>query len=511
MNKQFTGFGAFKADDALKTSVSEKILAGAAERPARRAIPKKAIVSVAACLAIAIAGAAIYNAVPLMKTKSESLVNGLSAKTDDAKNTADELEYTDDLIDKDITPAGEEPDGTGADGTGGEALGGTSAAAGDEKSASGAASTASRATSATASKKSMTAPDATKGDAASGSNGTQAAAGLLTAKEWNDNLNFSYWVNLIGQDGMFRSFAAKWGINLINRIAVTVKNGSNLVCGAKVVLKSSDGSALWSAVSDNNGKAYLFYNFANKNEVPFSVSVTSGGATLASVNTSEVQNGQLTIEVKNHQNAQKALDLMFVIDTTGSMGDELSYLQTELADIINRAKTQNGNYTTRLSVNFYRDVGDDYVVRPFPFTTDINSAVKNLMAQKANGGGDFEEAVEQALHNAIHEHEWSDAATAKLLFLVLDAPPHGDAAEKMRSLTKDAAAKGIRIIPVTASGIDKNTEFLMRAIDMATGGTYVCLTNDSGVGNGHIEPSTGESQVYKLNDLLVKIIGDYMS
>ena len=54
------------------------------------------------------------------------------------------------------------------------------------------------------------------------------------------------------------------------------------------------------------------------------------------------------------------------------MGDELNYLKMELDDIITRVKNDNANIPIRLSVNFYRDEGDDYVVRENPLTTDID-------------------------------------------------------------------------------------------------------------------------------------------
>ncbi|MDD4641760.1 MAG: hypothetical protein PHF92_10450, partial [Bacteroidales bacterium] len=68
---------------------------------------------------------------------------------------------------------------------------------------------------------------------------------------------------------------------------------------------------------------------------------------------------------------------------------------------------------------------------------------------------------------------------------------------------------GIKIIPITASGIDKETEFLMRLMAMATNGSYVFITNDSGVGNEHIQASVGEYQVELLNKLMVRLIKKY--
>ena len=99
------------------------------------------------------------------------------------------------------------------------------------------------------------------------------------------------------------------------------------------------------------------------------------------------------------------------------------------------------------------------------------------------------------------------------MFLVLDAPPHDDEQikQQVREEIRLAAEKGIRIIPVAASGIDKSTEFLLRSFSLATDGTYIFITDDSGVGDPHLKPTVGEYQVEKLNDLLVRLIFQYTS
>ena len=200
---------------------------------------------------------------------------------------------------------------------------------------------------------------------------------------------------------------------------------------------------------------------------------------------------------------------MFVIDTTGSMGDELSYLQVELADVIERVRQAVGQSVKfRVSVNFYRDAGDDYVVRPFPFTEDIDAAIEDLNQQSANGGGDWPEAVDAGLSDAIEGHDWSESAVARLCFIVLDAPPHeGDEVlADVQGSVEAAAQRGVRIVPLAASGADKPLEFLLRQMAIATGGTYTFLTDDSGIGGAHVEPTIGEYQVEILNDLLVRVI-----
>src|SRR5690606_23515486 len=123
------------------------------------------------------------------------------------------------------------------------------------------------------------------------------------------------------------------------------------------------------------------------------------------------------------------VDLMFVVDTTGSMQDEIDYLREELKDVVERARSEaGGQLDIGISTNFYRDRYDDYVVKPYPFTRDVDQAIRQMAKEKASGGGDYPEAVDEALDDALHGHDWSEEAQARLLFLVLDAPPHHEPA-----------------------------------------------------------------------------------
>ncbi|WP_324680175.1 DUF7674 family protein [Hymenobacter sp. GOD-10R] len=134
-----------------------------------------------------------------------------------------------------------------------------------------------------------------------------------------------------------------------------------------------------------------------------------------------------------------------------------------------------------------------------------------IRQQQAGGGGDFPEAVDQALAVAVNDLSWTPHAKARLLFLILDAPPHENPqvlASLQQSIRK-AAAKGIRLIPLAASGIDKSTEYLMRSLALATNGTYVFLTDDSGVGEAHLKPTTDQFEVEQLTRLLVKLVTKY--
>ena len=99
----------------------------------------------------------------------------------------------------------------------------------------------------------------------------------------------------------------------------------------------------------------------------------------------------------------------------------------------------------------------------------------------------------------------------KIAFLILDAPAHheADIIHSLQKSVEQCAKQGIRLIPVAASGVDKDTEFMLRFFANSTGGTYVFLTDDSGVGNSHIAASVGDYEVEKLNELLIRLIEYY--
>ena len=146
----------------------------------------------------------------------------------------------------------------------------------------------------------------------------------------------------------------------------------------------------------------------------------------------------------------------------------------------------------------------------FDFSSDISEVQAHLNLQSANGGGDYEEAVEKALQVAMSK-SWDTHAKAKLMFLLLDAPPHLTEKNAMiiRQQIKKAQEKGIKVIPIVASGADKTVEFLMRFFSISTNGTYVFLTDDSGVGNEHLKPTKTRYSVEKLNDVIVRLVKKY--
>lgn len=344
-------------------------------------------------------------------------------------------------------------------------------------------------------------------------------AGQLTAGEIHDYSKWTLWGDIAQKE--LRDYRTLWRVAPVERYSVQVvsANGFPLI-DVPVRLFDNQRQLIWETRTDNTGRGELWANLfrpadstaANQVKGKVSAEAVVGGKTYTLNRLQFFGKGDNTLTVEQPcGGAGQTVDVAFVVDATGSMGDEISYLKAELTDVINRAKQAAPNSTIRLGSVFYRDRGEEYLTRHHDFATQPDSVVAFIKEQEARGGGDYPEAVDTALAVALTKLSWSPAAKTRLLFLVLDAPPHDDAASiasLQRSVAK-AAAMGIRLIPLAASGIDKSTEYLLRSMALGTNGTYVFLTDDSGIGNPHIKPTTDQYTVEKLNALLVRLIAKF--
>jgi von Willebrand factor type A domain len=209
--------------------------------------------------------------------------------------------------------------------------------------------------------------------------------------------------------------------------------------------------------------------------------------------------------------AKTELDITLLLDTTSSMGDELSFLQQEFQTIADTVKAKFPQTTPRFGLVLYRDISDDYTTRPFPFTTDVAQFRANLAAQVAYGGGDIPEAVPEGLDAGVSLGWRTTDDVARVMFWVADAPQHHGEEQKVKAAVDTAVQKGIKIYPVGASGVDASAELTMRGTAQITGGRYVFLTDDSGVGNAHAEPHIPCYVVTKLEGAIVRMVESEMN
>ena len=337
-------------------------------------------------------------------------------------------------------------------------------------------------------------------------------AGLITASAWNDNDYFGLYRKLFEQGsedegtGKFFNFE-NWGFSTYDRVKVNVVCGENKVAGAEVVAVSNDGEE-YKAVTDSNGIAYIFAENTSGQ-----ITVSSGEYTANAEYTKD--SDEITVEISGYAEKKNKIELMFVVDVTGSMGDELSYLKNEIADVVSRVAANDSSAEISLALLFYRDADDKEQFKYHDFVNvssgdGIKTVISYIDAQKATGGGDYPEAVDEALEMAVNA-QWSSGATTKIIFQILDAPPHNSDKNKscFNGAVNVAAEKGIRICPILCSGADTRTEYVMREAAVMTSGTFIFVTDDSGIGGSHHDPDLPNATVEALNSLLVRIINGY--
>ncbi len=337
-------------------------------------------------------------------------------------------------------------------------------------------------------------------------------AGQLTAAEWRDADHWKTWTKQ-QKDNDYKRAKSDWKFYLTNRYAVVVKNKKGQpLADVQVELVNSKKDVLWTSRTDNEGKADLWAGIFDRKEDGRNLKIVATyNGKKHTIRKAKPFKKINKIKIKTDCNLSNKVDIMFAVDATGSMGDEINYLKSELQNVIERVQKSDDELDIRLGSVFYRDLRDAYLTQSTPLDSDISKTVNFIKNQSAGGGGDFPEAVDAALEETIQKQNWSKEAIARIVFLVLDAPPHMQQ-QNIESLQKSirmAAEKGIKIIPVTASGINRSTEYLMKTMALATTGTYVFITDDSGIGNSHLKPKNKDYKVEKLNDLLVRLIGQY--
>jgi hypothetical protein len=149
------------------------------------------------------------------------------------------------------------------------------------------------------------------------------------------------------------------------------------------------------------------------------------------------------------------VDVVFVLDTTGSMSGLIQTAKEKIWSIASTMAAAQPTPDIRIGLVGYRDKGDAYVTKVVDLNNDLDSVYAKLMDFQAGGGGDTPESVNEALYNAVHNMSWSDRDQAyQVIFLVGDAPPHMDYNEvQYPAIIASANEKGIVINTIQAGDL----------------------------------------------------------
>jgi len=177
------------------------------------------------------------------------------------------------------------------------------------------------------------------------------------------------------------------------------------------------------------------------------------------------------------------MEMVFVLDTTGSMGGLLTGAKQRIWGIVNDVMQTSSLSSVKVGLVAYRDRGDRYITQVLPLTEDLDKVYSTLTEYQAEGGGDEPEDVRRALAEGVAKAGWSQPSSnrAQILFLVGDAPPH-DYADEPDTLTTAALAveRGL-IVNTIQCGSSGTTKQVWEAIAQRGQGQYFLIPQDGGV------------------------------
>jgi hypothetical protein len=325
-------------------------------------------------------------------------------------------------------------------------------------------------------------------------------------EKWDDYLRY--------RDEFLRTGTPVHDVDVTTRETVHVVDRDNKpVLGAHVELRSGD-TVVASRVTYADGRVLLFPPKSDsQNASPhYTMAVSYGDSHVEQPLDPETHDHTVKLAAARVAAQAVPLDVVFLIDATGSMGDEIEQLKANMVSVAKQVNKLSPRPDLRFGMTVYRDRGDAFVTRDFDLTSDVDAFVQQLHGVVADGGGDTPESVNAGLHDALNAQHWRGDDTVKLVFLVGDAAPHldyahdYDYAEEMEV----AAQRGIKIDPIASSGLDDQGEYVFRQLAQYTTGRFNFLTYGA---DGH-SPGTltthhvSDYAVLSLDQLVVKLVED---
>ena len=335
-------------------------------------------------------------------------------------------------------------------------------------------------------------------------------ASPLRAGSVDDNADFvaylDYLARLQGLGIVTRPFDAT------GRVVVSVVGTSGLpVAGAEVAVTSAGVPVATIRTSANGTARFLPALYGASTDATFDF--VSGGVTA-----SAAAGGQaaLTVDAPGGATSPVAVDVMFLLDATGSMGDEIDRLKTTIDSVAGRIAELDVQPDVRFGMTLYRDEGDIFVTSTYDFTADISDFRTALGAVVADGGGDYPEALDEGLADALSQPSWRDpSSTVQLVFLVADAPPQvqRDVQSPYTASIAAAIARGITITPIASSESDDQAEAVFRQIAQATGGRFVFLSYGAGgaATGTNTDIASTDYEELSLDDLIVRLVAEQLA
>ena len=337
------------------------------------------------------------------------------------------------------------------------------------------------------------------------------AAGPVTAGMVDDNADFTSYLAFRN-----RTRVEHRARDIRERYLLEVKDPRGRgIADAEVAVQGASGHAMW-ARTDAAGKVWLHPNaFDPARSMHYEVAVRKDGRqSFGQFTRGQKSAVEIVLDARAAE-PRARLDLVFLIDATGSMADEIDKLKATLRSISAEVSRLPSQPDLCFGLVAYRDRGDAFLLRSHDFTNDVGGFLRSaLYPLQAAAGGDYPEAMNEALHETVHNLSWRGDGATRMVVLLADAPPHLDYGGPYYDEDMLAAlGKGIKVFSVGASGLDKQGEFIQRQIAQYTGGRFVFLTyaqaHDSASGPGRETVHDVKNySVDTLDRLIVRLVSE---
>ena len=292
----------------------------------------------------------------------------------------------------------------------------------------------------------------------------------------DDNLEFGAYLDFLGK---FRQ-SALIPVDVTNRIVVRAVDGQGKPASyATFVFRNAKGAEVARRTAYADGRA-LFFPSENPAYGQPGVTVEAswkGETVRAAVDPQGKKTIDLVFRAGGAVPARVPVDICFVLDTTGSMADEIQRLRNTLSAVHAAILAAPEKPDVRFGMVLYRDRGDQYVTQKIEFTDAVERFQGALNLVGAGGGGDEPEDLQAALAVTLQKLTWRTGAV-RVAFVITDAPPHVYPDQKINygEAARNAAAQGIKIVGIGASGLSTQGEIVLRHLAEVTMAQFVFLT-----------------------------------
>ncbi len=355
------------------------------------------------------------------------------------------------------------------------------------------------------------APAPTSGTRGAAASPTPSVSGL-SAGFADDNKQFNYFVNFLSE---YSGTVPFFPISVQERIVLKVTDQAGKSVPNAAVTVSGGGKKLAEGVTYADG-TFLF--FPSEYDASLTGYTAKVSAAKAEKETAIQRGGPRQIAVRlqapRPSYANVPLDILFILDTTGSMGEEIDRLKATIEIINMNLGSLSSKPALRFGLVLYRDRGEEeYVTQVVPLTADLSKFQRDLDAVEADGGGDDPEDLQKALEDSMKRIAWNPQGI-RLAFIVTDAPPHLDYTDQAYTYVeavKDARSRGIKVFSVGTGGLDLAGELVLRQISQYTYAKYIFLTygeegESEGGAPGSVSHHTGANyQTDKLEAIIIRL------